>query len=143
MPETVFKPEKIRDAIHLTEETLERKVRQVDGSGLHRVIRWKNREGNTRIVFSKEPLNDYGGTLGIPSYHGETGVSLQVEKFQDSLQTEKIDEVIHVTGNADLYISTPVDWREFLNESEFNPVWTIESTGEKVISIPASQLNKV
>lgn len=143
MPETVFNPETIRDAIKLAEDTLDREVLQVDGSGFHRLINWKGEDFKTRLVFSKQPLKDYGGTLGIEDFQNEKGLSLNIEKFQESLKSEKIEEVIHVTGEADLFISEPGTWRDFLNGEGPNPIWEVEKTEEKVISMPCSKLRQV
>lgn len=142
MPE-LLQPTSIKGAVFLTETELDRNVSQVDGSGKHRLVRWKEKEGKTRVVYSKEPLKDYAGTLGISSYRGKKAVSLEVGKFQESLKTEEITEIVHVTGDGEIYRSTPVEWREFLNSTEFNPVWEISSTEEKVISVPVSKLEKV
>ena len=135
-PETVLQPVTSKKAaVKLFEELSDEKIQEVKTAGRHRKIELSN-DKTLRLVFQDEPLKKFGEIF--EELHWTcAGVSLSKTAFQQVLQKD-YDLVAHVTRDANVYISTPQQWRDFLNDH--NTLWETEKTSEKVISMPLEEL---
>ena len=136
--EVIFPVKSKKQAVKAFENLSDMEISQVNSAGKHRKIETKDGK-KIRLIYQDEPFRKFGKMFSHLEWDCP-GVSLNKTAFQEVLKQD-YDHVVHITEKADIFISRPEDWRDFLND--YQTLWEPEKTEEKVISMPVEELENL